>query len=296
MANSRHPRAKAASPPPRQSVSELISSLSSNRRELIRPVLQHPREFVLLSVRGMARKLKTDPATTLRIVQSMGFAKYRDFQRYLHEAAIIQATPLDLMQSAARKGSDIPAHIRALLDQDLKNLHGVSHSLDFDRATGLARSLYAAKRIYIIGGDLALSLVYFLEYNLSILGLPAQTGTTPGRVIHLMRNVTKYDVVIAISFRRGLRQTVEGLKMARSKGAHCVGITDTYVSPVARYSTECFLASIDSPSFGGSYVAPMAVLNVILVACANFRRSRTIALLKEANREQLTGFRWYRES
>lgn len=295
MATAGNSRARSAPLLPRKSVSELVGSLSRNRRELIRPVLQHPRGFVLLSVREMAHKLETDPATTLRIVQSMGFAKYRDFQRYLHESAIAQATPLDLMQSASRKDSDIPAHIGALLDQDLKNLHGLRHSLDFDRATDLARRLYGANRIYLIGGDLAVSLVHFLDYNLSILGLLAQTGTTPGRVMHLMRSVGKNDVLIAISFRRGLRQTVEGLRQARSKGAYCVGITDTYVSPVARYSTECFLASIDSPSFGGSYVAPMAMLNVIILACANYRRARTIALLKEADKEQLSGFRWYRE-
>ncbi|MCL6564967.1 MAG: MurR/RpiR family transcriptional regulator [Acidobacteriia bacterium] len=277
------------------SVSDLLARLSRRRRELIRPVLEHPREFVLLSVRGLAERLRTDPATTLRIVQSMGFASFRDFQRYLHELAVIQATPFDLMRDATARDSDIPSHIRGTLDRDLRNLQGLRHSIDAEAALRLARRLYAARRILIFGGDLAISLVHFLHYNFSILGLPAFSGTTPGLVSHLVRTADRRDVVLAISFRRGLRQTVEGLKQARAKGAYCVGITDTFVSPVARYSHECFLASIDSPSFAGSYVAPMALLNVLIVACANYRRARTLSLLHEANKEQLSGFRWYRE-
>jgi DNA-binding MurR/RpiR family transcriptional regulator len=133
--------------------------------------------------------------------------------------------------------------------------------------------------------------VNFLEYNLTILGLTTLTGVTAGQVAHTVRTVGKEDLVIAISFRRGLRQTVEGLQQARAKGAYCVGITDTFVSPIARSAQT----SIESPSFGGSYVAPMAFLNVLVVACANHRRARTLALLKEADKEQRSAFRWYRE-
>jgi DNA-binding MurR/RpiR family transcriptional regulator len=62
---------------------------------------------------------------------------------------------------------------------------------------------------------------------------------------------------------------------------------------VARFSDESFLASVETTSFGASYSAPMALLNVILVACANYRRSRTLALMREADKEQRLGFRWY---
>jgi len=99
--------------------------------------------------------------------------------------------------------------------------------------------------------------------------------------------------VFAISFRRGLRQTVEGLQQAKERGAYCVGITDTFLSPVARSADESILASVETPSFGASYVAPIALLNVILVACANYRRARTLKLLQEVDKEQRLGFRWY---
>src|ERR1700688_4019646 len=81
---------------------ERIDHLSAKRQEIIRPILDHPRDYVLLSVRAMAKRLRTDPATVVHIVRGLGFASYRDFQRHLHDLSIAFATSLDTMQSAGR--------------------------------------------------------------------------------------------------------------------------------------------------------------------------------------------------
>jgi RpiR family transcriptional regulator, carbohydrate utilization regulator len=119
------------------------------------------------------------------------------------------------------------------------------------------------------------------------------TATTAGRTAHISRYVGSEDLIFAMSFGRGLRLTIEGLLQARARGAYCVGLTDTFVSPIARFSDEVFIASVETPSFGSSYVAPLALLNIFHVACANYRRRRTFRLLKEAESEQRFGFRWY---
>ena len=75
-------------------LAERIDQLSSKRQEIIRPILEHPREYVLLSVRAMAQRLHTDPATIVRIVRGLGFATYREFQRHLHELSLAFATSL----------------------------------------------------------------------------------------------------------------------------------------------------------------------------------------------------------
>jgi|HubBroStandDraft_6_1064221.scaffolds.fasta_scaffold10636_3 RpiR family carbohydrate utilization transcriptional regulator len=277
----------------RTSLAELIGKLSPKRQEIIRPVMESPREFVLLSVRGLAKRLNTDPATTVRIVRAMGFPGYRQFQRYLHELSIAHATSFDTMRASAVRDASIPAHVRESLEQDSRNLQALRNSLEYKRTEALARRVYRAKRILIIAGDMATSLAAYLEYHLIILGFTPLTATTAGRIAHASRNVGREDLVFALSFGRGLRQTVEGMQQAKTRGAHCVGITDTFVSPVARFADECFLASVGTPSFGASYVAPIALLNVILVACANYRRGRTLSLLKQAADEQRLGFRWY---
>ncbi len=271
---------------------ERIELLSPKRQEIIRPILEHPREYVLLSVRAIAQRLRTDPATVVRIVRGLGFGSYREFQRHLHDLSIAFATSLDTMQTAGRESS-MPAHVRESLEQDLKNLQGLKNSLDARRLIRLAKRFYSARRILVIAGDLAATIAYYLEYEMSLLGLPIFTATSAGRIMHLVRNVTKQDLVVAISFRRGLRQTVEGVHQAKARGAYCIGVADTFLSPLARECHEVFLTSIESTSFAASYVAPIALVNALLSACGQYRRSHTLALIKQVAEEQRKGFRWY---
>ncbi|HLK32608.1 MAG TPA: hypothetical protein VKT29_05925, partial [Terriglobales bacterium] len=94
------------------SFGERIKRLSSKRRELIRPVQEHPQDYVLLAIRDAASKLGTDPATLLRIVRGLGFENYREFRSYLHELSIASATSLQSMQSHAAADSSIFSHGR----------------------------------------------------------------------------------------------------------------------------------------------------------------------------------------
>jgi len=274
------------------SQTERLAHLSPRRREIIRPALEDPRQFVLLSVRDLARKLGTDPATTVRIARAMEFESYKEFQIYLHELSIARATSLETMRSAPAEGSTTSL-LQASLDHELKNLSALYNLVDLKRVAAVAKRVWKAKRILLLGGDVASSLIAYLEYHFRILGLPVSSATMPGLAVHSVRSLDKNDLVIAISFRRGLRMTIEGVEQARKQGAYCVGITDTYLSPMTRFANEFYLASVDTLSFNASYSAPMALLNLLLVACAEQRHTRTLELMKKVAEEQRRGFRWY---
>ncbi len=275
-----------------QSLAQRVANLSPKRQEKIRPVLENPRTFVLLTVRDMAARLGSDPATIVRIARSLNFSSYKEFQQYLHELSIANATSLDTMQ-AGPKGTSVTQMVRDSLDNDMHNLNALRNSLDVARICRLAQRVYAAKRVILIGGDLAESLVHYFHYHLLVLGLPVQVATTAGHAAYVSLSATRNDLVFAISFRRGLRQTVEAMQRAKRSGAYCVGMTDTYLSPLARDADEFFLSSVEAHSFGASYVAPLALLNAILMACSSSKRSRTLALLQQIEEEQKHGFRWF---
>ena len=284
------PRSPGASP----NLAQSIEKLTIKRQEIIRPILEHPREYVLLSVRAMAHQLKTDPATIVRIVRGLGFSSYREFQHHLHELSIAFATPVDTMQSAS-SDSSMPAVVHQSLAQGVKNLHALKNSLDAKRLASVAKRFYNARRIVIFAADGAAILAEYLEYQLAILGLPIIAVASAGGMTHIARVVNKRDVVVAISFRRGLRQTVEGAQHARAHGAYCIGIADTYLSPLARACNEVFLASVDAASFGVSFAAPISLLDAIIATCGQYRRPLTLAVAKEIAEEQRKGFRWYNQ-
>jgi DNA-binding MurR/RpiR family transcriptional regulator len=273
-------------------LAERIEQLSTKRQEIIRPILEHPRDYVLLSVRALAKRLDTDPATIIRIVHGLGFETYKHFQRHLHELSLAFATSLDTMQQGAN-GSAPGCPPRDSVFRDLKNLQALKNSLDPNRFAPLAKRVYAARRIVIISGDLAAVLADYLGHHLNLLGLPVFVASSAGSITHSARALTDKDLLFAITFRRGIRQTVEGAEQARLNGAYCVGIADTYLSPLVRSCQEVFLASIDSVYFGASYAAPIALMNALLAAIGEYRRPRTMEIVHQLDEEQRKGSRWY---
>ena len=133
-------------------------------QELFRPVLENPRDYVLLNVRELARKLKVDPTTALRVALKMGFGSCREFQHYLHELSVSRATSLDTMGTSKTKGSDLSAYVREAVEVDVRNLQKFRNALDTERIAAVAKRIHRAKRIIILilGGDLATNLVGFL--------------------------------------------------------------------------------------------------------------------------------------
>ena len=273
-------------------LAERLENLTTKRQEIIRPILENPREYVLLSVRAMAQRLHTDPATVVRIVRGLGFASYRDFQHHLHALSIAFASPLDTMMSTSGDSS-IPTVIHESLARSAKNLQALKNSLDVTRLTKVTKRLYDAHRVVAFAADGAAILAEYLEYHLSIVGVPIVAVTTAGGMTHLSRVVKNRDVVIAISFQRGLRQTIEGTKQARAHGAYCIGICDTYLSPLARVCDEIFITSVESPFFGRSFTAPISLMDAIIATCLQYKRPLALAVAKEIAEEQKKGFRWY---
>jgi DNA-binding MurR/RpiR family transcriptional regulator len=276
------------------SMNAMLSRIHRSRQDMIRPVLEEPREYVLLSIHELAARRHVDAATVSRTILAMGFPSYRDFRRYLHQLSIAHTTALDQMQATIKDTSTFSSRVQETLDSATSNVHRVVNSLEIDRLRNLAARFYKAKRIFILGGDLAESLVSFLHYLLILLGFDAIAATRAGHITHLMRDSTERDLIIAISFRRGLRQTVDGLLQGKANGSYVVAITDTSISPLARAADEAFIVPIDAPPFT-SYVAPMALLDAMMSAVANYRTDRTLAILKQAEAEQRDGFRWYPE-
>jgi DNA-binding MurR/RpiR family transcriptional regulator len=141
---------------------------------------------------------------------------------------------------------------------------------------------------------MASTLSEHLVYTLQSLGFNTHGATAGGgRLRNHLNSIGKGDLVIAITFRRGLRETVGAAQTARKAGAYTVALTDSELSPLVKICHEHILASIESHSFTGSYVAPLAVINALIVALLNCDPSHTLKALDKINKEFENGQRWY---
>jgi DNA-binding MurR/RpiR family transcriptional regulator len=235
-----------------------------------------------------------DPATIVRTVQALGYRRYADFGADLREHFVSRITPYRIMEAATRERRSVADHVRHSLEREMENLSRLQSALDPQAVVDLARRIHRARRILVVGADLAASLSWFLAYGLLPLGFDAEAPEgSGGNVQHKARLLSRRDLLIAVSFGRCLRVTVEAVELARQRGAPTFGITDSDTTPIARSCDAYLLAPIVSSTFTGSYVAPMALLNAIVLACAQLTPRRSLALLRQSEKEYLSGPRWY---
>ncbi len=162
--------------------------------------------------------------------------------------------------------------LRGSRRQIQQNIDFILERLDLQQIQNIASRIDQADRVLLLGGDMAAPLVEYMEYHLTIAGLPVVAATSPGRATHLARSTGNKDVAIGISFRRGLRMTIEGVQRAKDNGSYCIGVTDSPLSPLARFADELVIVPINSLSFAASYVAPIALIDLITAGVGSLRR------------------------
>ncbi len=272
------------------------SQLSRSRRQLIRAILDNHEEAVFLSSREMAKRYNVDAATVVRTTQALGYERFADFVADLRQHFVKQITPYTVLKAATQEKRSVSDHVRHGLERDAENLSVLRASLDADRVVELAKRIHRARRILVVGVDLAASLAWFLAYGLTPLGFDAEAPVgSAGNLHHKIDVLTGKDLLIAISFGRCLRETVESVLRARDRGVPTFGITDGNTTPIAMHCDAHLVALISSPSFTGSYVAPMSLMNTISIACAHLQPKRSLAMLGRTEEEYRSGERWYQE-
>jgi len=259
-------------------------------------MLEAPEETFYLSSRELARKYQVDAATIVRTIQALGYERFADFASDLRRHFVTRITPYAVMKATAEKKGSLADQVRDSLERDLQNLDILKSTLDSNQVVDLARAIRRSRKIMIVGIDLAASLAYFLGYGLMPLGFDAESLTgSSGQIHHKVRSLTRKDLLIAISFGRCLKQTMDAVFMARKRGVATYGITDSDTTAIAVNCDSYLCASIASPSAIGSYVAPMALINAIQVTCALTQSKRSLALLRQIQEEYTSGDRWYQE-
>ena len=273
---------------------EAQTNLSASRKRLLNQILSEPHETFFLSSRELARRYGVDSATIVRTVQAMGYQKFADFAHDLRNHFVTQITPYTAMKAAAQRNRSVADYVNQSIDQDLDNLNALKAGLDVNKVVELAKQIHRTRRIIIVGIDFAASLAISFAYGLVRLGCDAEApmGST-GVVQNKVKIMTGKDLLVAISFGQGLRETVEAVRRARRQNVPTFGITDGDKTPIARFCDRYIIASTARASFLDSYVASVAAINAILVACAHSQPKRSLEVLAQSDKEDRSGARWY---
>jgi DNA-binding MurR/RpiR family transcriptional regulator len=280
--------------PLEQRIQQAGTKLSARRRGLLESILQSAEETYYLSSRKLAQRYGVDAATIVRTIQVLGYEQFADFASDLRSYFVTRITPYQTLKSATREGGSVESHVQNSLEMDHANFEAFRRNVPPERVVELARRLDKAQQVIVVGVDLAYSLAWFLAYGLTWLGFRAEApvGST-GNLHHRVRTLGAGDILVAISFGRCLRDTVDSAHWARDHQAWTFGITDASNSPLAEVCHDYWIVSVTNASFNGSYVAPLAALDAVLVACAHLRSRRSLKRLREIDLQEEAAQRWY---
>ena len=272
------------------------SRLNARRQRLVHAILDSADETCFLSSREMAKRYHVDATTILRTTKVLGYKTFADFAADLRQHFVARITPYTVLKAATREKRSVADHVDQALDKARENLDKLQSNLEKQKVIQLARTIKRSRHVLVVGLDFAAALSYYLAYGLLAIGFDAEAPIgSSGSLQYKVEVLTKKDLLIAISFGQCLRDTVEAVLHARKHGVPTFGITDSDASPIARYCDVHLITPVVSPSILNSYVAPIAAINAIHVACAHVDANRSLSRLRPMNREYASGHRWYRE-
>lgn len=275
-------------------VQQAGSRLSSRRQKLVRSIVDSAEETYYLSSRELGRRFGVDAATIVRTLQALGYKQYSDFIADLRSHFVTRITQYRVMKSSAREHRSVEGQVLRSLEMDRANFESLREGVSPARIVELARRLDKAQQIVVVGVDFAYSLAWQMAYGLSWLGLRAEAPMgSYGNLHNQARTLGERDILVAISFGRCLRISVEVAQTARRRGAWTFAITDVHNSPIASVCHAHWAVSVTNPIHNGSYVAHVALLNALQVACAHLESKRTLRRLREIEREEEASGRWY---
>lgn len=268
--------------------------LSPKRRALLQRILDNPDETFFLSLRRLAQHLEVDPATISRTIQALGFDGFESFAQELRRHFVSRVTPYSVMRSANEERRTVADHVEHGLLRDLENYSRMKAGLDQATLERAAQQLCQARKVLVVGLDLAFSMSYWLAYTLTLIGINAEAPQDRALLSYKTKLLTRDDALVAISFRRCMKSTVEALIAANEHRAMTIALTDSEVNPLGRRAGVTLVSSIES-GVPASIVAPMGLINALVTACAQTRAAHTLDLLRDVHREYEEGDRWFAE-
>ncbi len=245
-------------------IKEQQSTMSKGHRAIASYIINHYDNAAFITASRLGDTVGVSESTVVRFACALGFEGYPELQKKLQELIKNRLTNVQRMGLAADLEKEELA--RWSLRTDITSLRHVKEVLDYKMVQKVADSILSARRVYIMGLRSSEPLAQFFWYYLNyIIDSASLVISGIGDVFGQLMHATKDDAVIGISFPRYSARTVEGAAFAKKNGAKIIAITDSEHAPLANIADETLFVSSDMNLFVDSLVAPLSVINTLIL-------------------------------
>jgi len=250
-----------------EQIEKNYSTMSKSHKRLSDYVRENYGSAAIMNVEQLSLATGVSEATVVRFSAELGYEKFNHFQRALNDYAKSKLTSVQRMERAHSQyqGSDI---LTSVLESDVEKIKTTLSQIDKNAFDGAVDALINAKNIYIIGLRGSSALARFTSYYLNYIfpHVKLVNGTSVGDIFEQMFRIGKGDVLIAFSLPRYSLRTTRAVHLAKRSNATIVGVTDGQNSPILDLCDYPLIAKTDMESFVDSLVAPMSLINALVVA------------------------------
>lgn len=248
------------------------ASFSKGQRILARYITDSYDKAAFMTASRLGKTVGVSESTVVRFAVELGFNGYPEMQKALQDMVLNRLTSVQRIEVTSDRigNQDV---VTSVLQSDADKLRQTAEILDRDEFRSAVQSILQAKRIFVLGARSAAPLASFLGYYLQFMFSNVHLVTVSGcsEMFEKVIDINEHDVVVAFSFPRYSAATAKGAQYCRSVGAKVIGVTDSRLSPLGENSDYVLQAKSDMVSLVDSIVAPLSVVNALLVALASGR-------------------------
>lgn len=250
-----------------QRINKMYSTFSKGQKKIANAIINDYDKVAYMTAAKLGILVGVSESTVVRFANELGFEGYSEFQRAIQELVRTKLTPNQRIEvTKQRMGSgDI---LENVMESDISKIRYTLDRINRDTFNKSVDLILSAKNIYVMGARSTEPLALVLKYNLSLIfdNVKFVQPTSTAEVFEQMFNINSDDVLIAFSFPRYSSKMISAVKYAKQNGAGVVVFTDSEISPLAEYATCLLTAQSDMASFMDSLVAPISIINAIIVA------------------------------
>ncbi len=240
--------------------------LSKGQKALAKFITDNTDEAAFMTASKLGHRVGVSESTVVRFAMALGFSGFPEFQEALSDLVKHKLNRIDRMgtEYAGRSDSEI---INSVLMSDMEKINDTLSAVDVKAFEMAVENIIEAENIYVIGIRSCAPLAGFLSFYLNTMFGKVHLISTNSltEVFEQLIRINKEDALIAIDFPRYSMRTLKAMEFAASKNARLISITDSSRSPMTLYSSCNLLARSDSISIVDSLVAPLSLINALVV-------------------------------
>ena len=258
------------------SIHNKMDTFSKGQRRIAAYLLESYDKAAFLTAGVLGKTVQVSESTVVRFASLLGYDGYPEMQKALQEMVLHRLTAAQRIEVGEKRIAQEDL-ISSVLLADAERIRKTAEEIDTAQFQAAVETLLSAKRIFVLGMRSSAPLASFLHYYLRYLfdDVRQLMQASESEAFEELVRITPQDVLLGISFPRYCSATVRAMELARARGARTIALTDCAGSPVAQNADCLLLAGSGMVSLVDSMVAPMSVINALLVALASRRKSES---------------------